>query len=75
MEYYYRNKKVKSFFAREVVLICNITLDFLFGSIAQLVEQRIEDPRVRGSIPLTPTIDIIFTNLQYYVDFFGEFIV
>ena len=34
----------------------NMGYDFLHGLLAQSVEQRTENPRVRGSIPRQPTI-------------------
>ena len=37
-----------------------------FGQLAQLVEQRIENPRVRGSIPRLAT-----TQIQALSPFFG----
>ena len=38
------------------VQLCSNTQTNIYGILAQLVEQGIEDPRVSGSSPLSPTI-------------------
>ena len=46
---------MKASFQRNHTIINSLLLFYLFAQIAQLVEQRTENPRVTGSIPVLGT--------------------
>ena len=64
---------MKASFQRSHLIIIWFLLFYLFAQIAQLVEQRTENPRVTGSIPVLGTKKvpkIVFGTISFYIIIF-----